>query len=166
MTAPTFVFVHGAASNSFTWAPMQRELALHGHRSLVYISAWCCVDDTPAGYQTSAEDASTALSGVGGLIAANPAELGALRFNWRTADPELLATLREATLADGTDHEFYGYLNTLEPDEGLDAGEERVDAGTWGRIPRTYVRAAHRRPVGADRAPGPVHRRGGRADSR
>ncbi|WP_435233931.1 alpha/beta fold hydrolase, partial [Micromonospora aurantiaca (nom. illeg.)] len=34
MTVPTFVFVHGAGSNSFTWAPMQRELALRGHRSL------------------------------------------------------------------------------------------------------------------------------------
>ncbi len=34
VTVPTFVFVHGAGSNSFTWAPMQRELALRGHRSL------------------------------------------------------------------------------------------------------------------------------------
>ncbi|SCL15782.1 alpha/beta hydrolase [Micromonospora inyonensis] len=222
--APTFVFVHGAGCNSFTWAPMQRELALHGHRSLavdlpghgfgatfpaayqapqdlaalattpsamagighadnvahvldvlrrvrthgpvilvghsrggitltgvgnaapelvdrlVYISAWCCVNDTPAGYQTSAENASSVLHGVGGLLAANPMELGALRFNWRTADPELLALLREACLADGTDDEFYGYLNTLEPDESLDPGEERADAATWGTIPRTYVR--------------------------
>jgi pimeloyl-ACP methyl ester carboxylesterase len=224
MADPTFVFVHGAGSNSFTWAPMQRELALRGHRSLavdlpghgfgatfpaayqspqdlaalaaapsvmagighadnvahvldvvkrvrehgpvilvghsrggltltgvgnaapdlvdrlVYISAWCCAGDTPAGYQASAENASSALHDVGGLLAANPMELGALRLNWRTADPGLLATLREAVLADGTDDEFHGYLNTLEPDESLDAGEERADAATWGRIPRTYVR--------------------------
>ncbi|MGW0433407.1 alpha/beta hydrolase [Micromonospora sp. NPDC003197] len=224
MTAPTFVFVPGAGSNSFTWAPMQRELALRGHRSLavdlpghgfgatfpaayqapqdlaglasapsaiagighadnvahvldvvkrvrehgpvilvghsrggftvtgvgnaapelvdrlVYISAWCCVNEPPAGYQKSAENASSALANVGGLIAANPMELGALRFNWRTADPELLATLREAILADGTDDEFYGYLNTLEPDESLDVGEEQANAETWGRIPRTYIR--------------------------
>ncbi|MFG2013304.1 alpha/beta hydrolase [Micromonospora sp. NPDC048868] len=224
MTASTFVFVPGAGSNSFTWAPMQRELALRGHRSLavdlpghgfgatfpaayqapqdlaalaaapsamagvghadnvahvldvvrrvrehgpvilvghsrggltltgvanaapelldrlVYISAWCCAADTPAGYQASAENASSALNGVGGLLAANPMELGALRFNWRTADPALLATLREAILADGTDDEFHGYLNTLEPDESLDAGEERADPQTWGRVPRTYLR--------------------------
>ncbi|MEU1956955.1 alpha/beta hydrolase [Nocardia rhamnosiphila] len=32
--APTFVFVHGLASNSFFWTPVIRELALLGHRSL------------------------------------------------------------------------------------------------------------------------------------
>ncbi|MEC3914855.1 alpha/beta hydrolase [Nocardia sp. CDC160] len=32
--APTFVLVHGLASNSFYWAPVVRELALLGHRSL------------------------------------------------------------------------------------------------------------------------------------
>lgn len=32
--APTFVFVHGLTGNSFYWAPVVRELALLGHRSL------------------------------------------------------------------------------------------------------------------------------------
>ncbi len=31
---PTFVFVHGLASNSFFWMPVLRELALLGHRGL------------------------------------------------------------------------------------------------------------------------------------
>lgn len=31
---PTFVFVHGASSNSFCWTPLVRELACRGHRSL------------------------------------------------------------------------------------------------------------------------------------
>ena len=30
---PTFVLVHGSGSSSFLWAPVQRELALLGHRS-------------------------------------------------------------------------------------------------------------------------------------
>lgn len=29
---PTFVFVHGAFSNSFSFAPLQAELGLLGHR--------------------------------------------------------------------------------------------------------------------------------------
>ncbi|MEO6081941.1 MAG: alpha/beta hydrolase [Umezawaea sp.] len=32
-SAPTFVLVHGSGSSSFMWAPIQRELALLGHRS-------------------------------------------------------------------------------------------------------------------------------------
>ncbi|MGY0231039.1 alpha/beta hydrolase [Longispora urticae] len=233
MTTPTYVFVHGASSNSFTWAPTQRELALLGHRSLavdlpghgfgatfpaayqapqdpaafaaapagiagvtladnvahvvdvvrraaehgpvilvghsrggltvtgvgnavpeliqriVYISAWCCVDLTPGEYMAEPENSTSALNELGGLLAANPMELGALRFNWRTADPALLATLREALLADGTDSEFFGYLNTLEPDENLDAGgpDDRAQAATWGRIPRTYVRLTGDRSI-------------------
>ncbi|MFI5501200.1 alpha/beta fold hydrolase [Nocardia asteroides] len=31
---PTFVFVHGLASNSFFWSPVVRELALRGYRGL------------------------------------------------------------------------------------------------------------------------------------
>lgn len=34
VTMPTFVFVHGASSNSFCWTPLIRELAFRGHRSL------------------------------------------------------------------------------------------------------------------------------------
>lgn len=31
---PTFVLVHGSASNAFFWTPLVRELALLGHRGL------------------------------------------------------------------------------------------------------------------------------------
>jgi pimeloyl-ACP methyl ester carboxylesterase len=228
---PTYVFVHGSNSNSFTWAPLQRELALRGHCTLavdlpghgfaatfpaayqapqdlaalatapsgqagvthaecvehvvevvrraalngpvilvghsrggltltgvgnavpdlinriVYISAWCCVDLTVADYMAAPENATSALAATAGVVVANPAELGALRMNWRTADPELLAALKTATFEDGTDDEFHAYLNTLEPDESLDAGTTRADADTWGRIPRTYLRLTNDRSM-------------------
>lgn len=171
--------MHGSFSNSFTWAPLQRELALLGHRSLpvdlpghgfaadfpvsyqapqdlaaltgagnavpdlidriVYISAWCCVDLTVGEYMREPEHASSATVGAAGAMAADPAVIGALRMNWRTADPALVAAMRTA-MHDGPDHEFFSYLNTLEPDESLDAGTERAGAVTWGRIRRAYVR--------------------------
>jgi len=228
---PTYVMLHGSNSASFTWGPLQRELALLGHRTLavdlpghgfaagfhaayqapqdlqalatapsnqagatlaeaveqvvdvvrkvaehgpvilvghsrgglaltgvanavpelidriVYISAWCCVDATVGEYMQGPEYASSALNDVGGVVVANPAELGALRMNWRTADPALLAALKTAMIEDGTDQEFFAYLNTLEPDESLDAGTELADAATWGRIPRTYIRLTEDRSM-------------------
>jgi pimeloyl-ACP methyl ester carboxylesterase len=222
---PTFVLIHGSNANSFTWAPLQRELALLGHRSLavdlpghgfeagvpssyqtqdaaelaeapsrlagvglqanidhlvailerakengpviavahsrggvtltavanrrpdlvdrlVYVSAWCCVEHTPSQYMQLPEAASCTLDQVAGVAAGNPTRLGAVRMNWRTADPVLLAALKESLLADGTDDEFRVFLATLTPDESRDAGgpEDLADAATWGRIPRSYIR--------------------------
>ncbi|WP_335988945.1 alpha/beta hydrolase [Glycomyces sp. MUSA5-2] len=222
---PTFVLIHGSNANSFSWAPLMRELALRGHRSLavdlpghgfaagmpsayqtqdaaelavaaskldgvglqanvdhvtailerarehgpviavahsrggvtltavanrrpdlldriVYASAWCCVEHTPREYVARPENAGSVLDQAMGVAAANPARLGAVRMNWRTADPVLLGALKDSMLADGTDDEFRVFLSTLTPDESLDAGgpEDRADAATWGRIPRSYVR--------------------------
>lgn len=74
----------------------------------------------------------------------NPAELGLLRTNFRTADPATLAAFKEALGADLTDDEFRAFLNTFQPVENLDVGTpaDRARAATWGRIPRTYVRLA------------------------
>ncbi|MBW4717109.1 alpha/beta hydrolase [Saccharothrix obliqua] len=224
---PTFVFVPGSSSNSFSWAPLQRELALLGQRSLavdlpghgfaggyttayqspqdatalattpsalaggtlaeavshvldvvrrarehgpvvlvghsrgglavtaagnaepdlldrvVYVAAWCPVDVSVDEYMRSPENStSVLLTHLGNALVADPAEIGALRINWRTADPELLAALKTALLADGTDEEFLGVLSTMQPDEILDAGgdADRARVDTWGRIRRTYVR--------------------------
>jgi pimeloyl-ACP methyl ester carboxylesterase len=224
-STPTFVLIHGSNANSFTWAPLQRELALLGHRSLavdlpghgfeaglpssyqtqdaaelaearsnlegvglqanvehmvailrrakrhgpvvvvahsrggvtltavanrypelidrlVYVSAWCCVERTPGEYLKLPEAAACVLDQVAGVAAGNPARLGAVRMNWRTADPTLLAALKESMLADGSDDEFRVFLSTLTPDESLDAGgpSDRTQAETWGRLPRSYIR--------------------------
>ncbi|MFJ2176256.1 alpha/beta hydrolase [Streptomyces sp. NPDC087851] len=225
---PTFVLVHGAFANSFSFAPLQAELGLLGHRSvavdlpghgfaatfpgayqapqdleelattpgsikgvtladnaahligilerakrngpvilvshsrggitataaanarpdlidrIVYVSAWCPVALDVGGYNAEPEMATADSAGLMSAMAGNPAELGLLRCNFRTADPEVLATFKAAFLADGTDEEFLTFMNTFQPDENLDVGTsaDRAQAATWGRIPKTYVRLA------------------------
>ncbi|MET7854058.1 alpha/beta fold hydrolase [Streptomyces avermitilis] len=225
---PTFVFVHGAFANSFSFAPLQAELALLGHRSvavdlpghgfeatfpaayqapqdlnalaaepgsikgvtladnvahlvevlerakqngptilvghsrggititaagntrpelidrIAYVSAWCPVDLEVADYYAESEMAEVDPGAFAPAVVGNPAELGLIRTNFRTADPAALAAFRQAFAADLTDDEFRTFLNTFQPDENLDVGTstDRAQAATWGRIPRTYVRLA------------------------
>lgn len=228
LNQPTFVLVHGAFANSFSFAPLQAELALLGHRSvavdlpghgfeatspasyqapqdldalatepggvkgvtladnaarvidvlerakrngptvlvahsrggitttavanarpdlidrIVYVSAWCPVDLDVGGYYAQPEMAGVDAEGLASVVVGNPAELGLLRFNFRTADPSVLGLLKQSFAADLTDDEFRIFLSTFQCDENLDAGTDadRAQATTWGRIPRTYVRLA------------------------
>ncbi|MGW2092561.1 alpha/beta fold hydrolase [Promicromonospora sukumoe] len=224
--SPTFVLVHGAFANSFSFAPLQAELALLGHRSaavdlpghgfeatypaayqapqdpaglattpgsiqgvtladnvarvvetlerakahgpvilvghsrggatltavgnarpdlvdrIVYVSAWAPVDLDVGDYYAQPEMADVDGAALAAVLAGDPAALGLLRANFRTADPAVLAGLKEAFLADGTDDELRAFLSTFQTDENLDAGTsaDRAQAETWGTIPRTYVR--------------------------
>ncbi|MEW2265470.1 alpha/beta hydrolase [Streptomyces sp. NPDC047853] len=225
---PTFVLVHGAFANSFSFAPLQAELGLLGHRSvavdlpghgfaasyshayqapqdaeglatapgslkgvtladnaahvisvlerakehgpvilvahsrggvtatavanarpdlidrIVYVAAWCPVRLDVNDYYAEPEMATVDAASVGLAMAGNPAELGLLRVNFRTADRDALAALKAAFLADGTEEEFLTFLNTFQPDENLDVGgaDDRAQAATWGRVPKTFVRLA------------------------
>ncbi|MEV0173395.1 alpha/beta fold hydrolase [Streptomyces sp. NPDC050803] len=225
---PTFVLVHGAFANSFSFAPLQAELGLLGHRSVavdlpghgfqatftrayqspqdpeglattpgsikgvtladnaahligilerakrngpvilvahsrggvtataaanarpdlidrvVYVSAWCPVDLDVNDYYAEPEMATVDPAAFASALAGNPAELGLLRVNFRTANPDALAALKGAFFADGTDEQFLTFLNTFQPDENLDAGgsADRAQAATWGRVPKTYIRLA------------------------
>lgn len=116
---------------------------------LVYVSAWCCVTDGHDGYAASPENAGSELGRAAALAVADPAALGALRFNWRTADPVHLDVLQEVLLADGTRRELIAYLHAMDPDESLsiDDAATRADPATWGRIPRTYVRLTEDRAM-------------------
>lgn len=225
---PTFVLIHGAFANSFSFAPLQAELALLGHRSvavdlpghgfeatfpaayqapqdldalaaepgsikgitladnaarvievleqakrhgpiilvahsrggititaaanarpalvdrIAYVSAWCPVDLDVGDYYAQPEMADVDAGAFAATLVGNPAELGLLRSNFRTADPAALAAFKRALAADLTDDEFRTFLNTFQPDENLDVGTsaDRAQAASWGRIPRTYVRLA------------------------
>ncbi|MFC4336265.1 alpha/beta hydrolase [Salininema proteolyticum] len=116
---------------------------------VVYIAAWCCVSSTPPEYAAREENRDSLLADVGGLLAADPAAIGAIRMNWRTGDEKLLATLKEAMLAEGTDDEFRVFLNSLEPDESLDFGGERcrADRRALDAVPHSYVRLTGDRSI-------------------
>ncbi|MFF9373038.1 alpha/beta fold hydrolase [Streptomyces griseoluteus] len=111
---------------------------------LVYVSAWAPVELEPGQYYAEPEMATADPASLALALVGNPAELGLLRVNFRTADREALAAFRAAFLADGTDDEFLVLLSTFQPDESLDTGTpaDRARAETWGRVPRTYVRLA------------------------
>ncbi|WP_245788301.1 alpha/beta fold hydrolase [Amycolatopsis marina] len=110
---------------------------------LVYDTAFCCVDlPTPNEYLSTPEGSATEAGSLLGFLVADPAVVGAVRSNWRTADREVLAAAKHALLDDGTQAEFLAFLNQLAPDELLTTSDtdSRGQRETWGRIPRAYIR--------------------------
>lgn len=109
---------------------------------LVYVAAWAPVKLPVADYYDEPEMASVDLAGIGLAMVGDPAAIGALRTNFRTADDAALAAFQAAFLADGTEDQLLAVLNGFQPDENLDPGgpQDRARADTWGTIPRTYVR--------------------------
>jgi len=110
---------------------------------LVYISAWSCVERAnPIEYMGEPEFAANLMSPLSALNVGDPAELGVGRANYRTSDPDLLAKLKAAIMADTTDEQFRAFLNILQPDESLAVmmGDARVQADTWGTVARSYIR--------------------------
>lgn len=117
---------------------------------LVYLTAFCCVElPSVAAYMQTPEAATTGLGGtVTGL--GDPATTGATRLNLRSADAEFLRAFKDAVAAEVSDEQFRTVLNYgMQPDESLRVvlDEARVDAATWGTIPRTYIRATEDRAL-------------------
>ncbi|MDO0934867.1 alpha/beta hydrolase [Streptomyces sp. DG2A-72] len=117
---------------------------------IVYDTAFCCVDlACPEDYLATPEGSTSLAGNLAALVVADPAAIGAVRINYRTADPEALAGLKELMLADASDAEFHAMLAYLQPDESLTVGNEnsQVQADTWGRIPRTFIRHTEDRMI-------------------
>ncbi len=104
----------------------------------VYVSAWCCTAPR-ASYEGVGESLLDPL--VGGLLAADPVALGAIRVAWPAAG-DTFDGLHRALLADGTPAELRGYLATMDSDEALLIDEDaiRVDPEVFARLPHTFVR--------------------------
>ncbi|MEV6630138.1 alpha/beta hydrolase [Actinoplanes sp. NPDC051470] len=117
---------------------------------LVYSSAFCCVDlPSMAAYLMEPEAKDSMILELGGAGVGDPEVIGATRSNFRTADPRVLAKLKEALCAGATDHEFFALLNTMQPDESMHIplADARGHKETWGRIPRTYIRHTRDRMI-------------------
>ncbi|GAB3485726.1 alpha/beta fold hydrolase [Amycolatopsis cihanbeyliensis] len=115
---------------------------------LVYDTAYCCTElASPDEYLRTPEGAASEVGELLGFLAADPAVIGAVRSNWRLADPDLLATAKRVLIEDGTDAELFALLNSMAPDEILGKGAEdsRGDPRGWGRVPRAYIRHARDR---------------------
>jgi pimeloyl-ACP methyl ester carboxylesterase len=110
---------------------------------LVYSSAFCCTAlPTCADYLTTPEAAGSMLMELAPAALADPAVIGGTRTNWRTADPKVLDLLHRALQEGSPETEFLAMLNTMDPDESAQVplDDARGHRGTWGRIPRTYIR--------------------------
>ncbi|WP_415925277.1 alpha/beta hydrolase [Streptomyces sp. ME19-01-6] len=115
---------------------------------LVYLSAFCCVRRRSAlDWFTTPEAATTLLPTI--PSAGDSERLGVGRTNWRSADPEFIATAKRALAADYDDAAFLAALNIFEPDESnaVATADARGTPATWGRIPRTYVRFTSDRAI-------------------
>ncbi|MGJ7559837.1 alpha/beta hydrolase [Brevibacterium casei] len=145
-SGPVIVLAHSRGGVALTaLANAHPDLVDH----LVYVSAWAPVDLEAATYNGEPEMAGVDSTVLASLLVGNPAELGALRCNFRAAAGEQLAALKNLFAADRSDDEFLTFLSTFQTDEGLDAGgaDDRAQAGTWGTIPRTYVRLGEDRSI-------------------
>jgi pimeloyl-ACP methyl ester carboxylesterase len=110
---------------------------------IVYDAAFCCVDlASPQDYLATPEGSTSLAGNIVSAVVADPGVIGAVRANYRTADREVLAKLKETFMAGTSDAEFHAMLASLQPDESLTVGSEnsQVRAETWGRVPRTYIR--------------------------
>ncbi|WP_329169030.1 alpha/beta hydrolase [Streptomyces sp. NBC_01267] len=116
---------------------------------ICYMAAFCPSRVLPtADACTAAPENANAVSPVELTVGA-PDRLGVLRLNFRTGDGRELALLKEMICADYPDAEFRRILAGMQTDEPVAAYAGRAvgRAGSWGRIPRTYLRFGRDRTI-------------------
>lgn len=116
---------------------------------ICYMAAFC-----PSRSMPSLNDCAASPEGQHSIsrleqVIGDPGKLGVLRLNWRTTSRRDLAVFKEMICADRTDAEFLRVLDGMQTDESMTAYEGRAvgRAGTWGRIPRTYLRFGKDRTI-------------------
>ncbi|MCT2582289.1 alpha/beta fold hydrolase [Actinophytocola gossypii] len=114
---------------------------------VVYLSAYCCVDSpTVVGYAPTAPTPDSPLARARQMaFLGDPRRTGVTRTNPMTADPDVLAVQHALLVADLDPAHVPAVLAyATQPDEPLQVvlADAQVDPGTWGRLPRTYVRTS------------------------
>ena len=90
-----------------------------------------------------------ATSQVPPLFAADPAAVGCVRINHRSADPAYVAAGKSAFYGDVAAPAFQAVANLLTPDEPIQAFTTPVTVTPqrWGRLPRTFIRCTEDRAI-------------------
>jgi pimeloyl-ACP methyl ester carboxylesterase len=116
---------------------------------ICYFAAFC-----PSRAMPTLEACMSSPEGAGAIspddqVIGDPEQLGVVRLNWRTGRPRDLAVFKEMICAGYPDTAFRRVLNAMQTDECVRAygGRAVGGAGTWGRIPRTYLRMGRDRLV-------------------
>lgn len=115
---------------------------------LVYLTAFCCTAlESVLDCFMTPEAATTLLPTIPSV--GDPEQTGVSRTNWRSADPEFLATVKAALAGGYSDGGFMAALNLFEPDESnlVAADDARGDPDTWGRVARSYLRCTADRAI-------------------
>jgi pimeloyl-ACP methyl ester carboxylesterase len=136
---PVTVVAHSMGGTVLTRAAQQvPELIAH----MVYLTALMPASDVPAlTYLRSADNEGEL---VGPSLRADPAVIGALRFDLASEDAAYRRQLRRAFLGDVTPVVADASLGLLSPDAplGIALGATTLTRDGWGSIPRTYVTCA------------------------
>ena len=115
---------------------------------LVYLTAFCCTAlGSVLDCFMTPEAATSQLAAIPSV--GDPERIGVSRTNWRSAEPEFLATVKAALAGGYSDEGFMAALNLFEPDESnlVAVDDARGDPASWGRVPRTYVRCTADRAI-------------------
>ena len=106
---------------------------------LVYLSAWMTAGGRSFWrYAAAPEMAATKINSI---VIGDPTSTGALRVDFRSADPAYRALVKSALAADVDDDDWEAAANLLTPDAPAAPTAEPValTASRWGAIPRTYI---------------------------
>ena len=107
---------------------------------LVYIAALLPTPGKPAGFYTTLEE-QVARNKFGPIFAADPAVVGALRFDPRTEDPTILAAGKEALAADVDDALWATAMHLFTPDAPAAMYGEMADFPQgFGALEKTFIR--------------------------